>query len=84
MDTDIENWFACNSLGEQLRDLLKKHGSFAAMELEVKKTHLKKKSRAKQGGYYTRVYLANHCHWTKCLATLYVIEPSGRQLSAAC
>ena len=55
------------NLGEQLRDLLKKHGSFASMELEVKKTHLKKKARAKHGGFYTRVYLASQCHWTKCL-----------------
>ena len=37
------------------------------MELEVKKSYLKKKIRAKQGGFYTRVYLANQCHWTKCL-----------------
>ena len=52
-------------LGEQLRDLLKKHGNFNAMEMAVRKTHLKQKARAKHGGWFTKVHLMNVSHWTK-------------------
>ena len=52
-------------LGEQLRDLLKKHGSFKALELCIKKTHLKKKTLAQHGGYYTKAYLMANCAWTR-------------------
>ena len=52
-------------LGEQLRDLLKKHGSFKALELCIKKTHLKKKKLAQHGGYYTKAYLMANCAWTR-------------------
>ncbi|CAE7331084.1 CML24 [Symbiodinium necroappetens] len=35
------------------------------LELSIKKFHLKKKTLAKHGGYYTKAYLTNNCHWTK-------------------
>lgn len=43
---------------------MKKHGTFSAMEIGLKKTILKKKQLEKHGGWYTKVYLSN-VHWTK-------------------
>ena len=45
--------------------MLKNHGSFAAMEIHLKKTHLKKKQLKRAGGWCTKTYLANVAHWTK-------------------
>ena len=55
-------------LGERLRDLLKAHGNFASMELQLKKWHLKKRGQSKQGAWVTKHYLANVAHWSKCMA----------------
>ena len=53
--------------GEKLRDLLKVHGDFASMEMQCKKHHRKVFGQTKKGGWYTRHYLLNVCHWTKSL-----------------
>lgn len=47
--------------------MLKNHGSFSAMEVQVKKTHSKKKRLERAGGWYTKTYLQNVAHWTKPL-----------------
>ena len=52
-------------LGETLRALLLKHGDFKRMEVAVKKVHRKVFGKTAKGGWYTRAYLMNHCHWTK-------------------
>ena len=41
------------------------HGSFAELEVQIKKRHLKSNEKAKAGGYYTRHYLINKEGWTK-------------------
>ncbi|CAE7794199.1 unnamed protein product [Symbiodinium sp. KB8] len=48
---------------EQLRELLKKHGNFKSLEMNLRKFHLKKKILAKRGSYVTKAYLLGHCHW---------------------
>ena len=53
--------------GEQLRDMLKKHGSFGALEVHLTKTHKKKRKLEKAGGWHTKMYLLNVGHWTKPL-----------------
>ncbi|CAE7193221.1 unnamed protein product, partial [Symbiodinium necroappetens] len=49
--------------GEQLRELLKKHGNFKSLEMNLRKFHLKKKILAKRSSYVTKAYLLGHCHW---------------------
>ena len=47
--------------------MLKSHGTFGALEVSLKKTHLKKKRLERAGGWYTKTYLQNVAHWTKPL-----------------
>ncbi|CAE7224525.1 unnamed protein product [Symbiodinium sp. CCMP2592] len=37
------------------------------MEMQLKKTHLKKKQLKRAGGWYTKTYLANVAHWAKSM-----------------
>ena len=50
-----------------MRDMLKAHGTFSALEVHVKKTQMKKKRLERAGGWYTKTHLQNVCHWTKLL-----------------
>ena len=59
--------------GEKLRDLLREHGDFKQLEVQLKKTHLSKLTKARQGGWYTRAYLLSQCHWTKLCPEVFVI-----------
>ncbi|CAE7265711.1 unnamed protein product [Symbiodinium pilosum] len=52
---------------EKLRSLLKEHGDFKTLEMEVKKWNRKTLSKLKQGGWYTKHYLISECHWTKAM-----------------
>ena len=44
------------------------HGSFEAMEIEVRKSFNKTKEKEKAGGWYTRHYLQTKESWTKKLS----------------
>lgn len=45
--------------------MFKEHGSFAELEVQIKKKHLKSKETAKSGGRYTKHYLLTKEGWTK-------------------
>ena len=44
------------------------HGSFEAMEIEVRKSFNKTKEKEKAGGWHTRHYLQTKESWTKKLS----------------
>ena len=45
--------------------MLKKHGTFTALEVHLKKTYLKQKKLEKHGQWVTKASLQNVYHWTK-------------------
>ena len=51
--------------GKKLHQLLKQHGDFGALEVQVKKIHRSMFEKQKAGGWFTRNYLATQAHWTK-------------------
>ncbi|CAE7223132.1 unnamed protein product, partial [Symbiodinium sp. CCMP2456] len=48
----------------KLRELLKTHGNFKALELHVRKTHLSSYGKSKEGQWVTKQFLAQSEHWT--------------------
>ncbi len=57
-------------LGQKLKQMMLDHGSFAAMEVHLKKTSEKSKSETSGGGWYTEHYLKTAEHWTKSWSQL--------------
>lgn len=55
--------------GDKLKELLKRHGEFAKIEVSIKKWVEKKARFDKKGGWYTKVWLQNERHWTKNLSS---------------
>ena len=53
------------TLGEKLHKMFKEHGSFSMMEMAVKKWHKQQTIKNKQGGWYTKHFLATNAGWTK-------------------
>lgn len=45
--------------------MLAEHGSFEAMEIQIKKTLTKSQSEKAGGGWYTALYLKTKENWTK-------------------
>ena len=54
---------ACS--GKELKKMFLQHGSFASLEIRIKKKHIDSQSRAKSGGWYTRGQLEGQQQWTK-------------------
>lgn len=52
-------------LGQQLKQLMRDHGSFEAMEINLKKVSEQSKSETSGGGWYTAHKLQTAEHWTK-------------------
>ncbi|CAE7599833.1 unnamed protein product, partial [Symbiodinium sp. KB8] len=50
---------------KKLHTILKEKGDFKLLEMAVKKVHRKMFGQTKSGGWYTKHYLANQCHWTR-------------------
>lgn len=55
----------CFCLGEKLKEMLKKNGSFKAVECEIARYQKSSLDNTKQGGWVTKHYLAKEKHWTK-------------------
>ena len=54
-------------LGEKLRELLKKHGSFKELELSLTKYRNKAEKEGRNGRWVTRTMLIEHYKYTKYL-----------------
>ena len=52
-------------LGERLKELLKEHGSFELMEVQVRKWHKTLMGNKKQGQWLTRHQLATQYNYSK-------------------
>ncbi|CAE7455056.1 unnamed protein product, partial [Symbiodinium necroappetens] len=50
---------------QKLTDLFNQHGSFSAMEVQVKKWSKSVLGKTRAGGWYTRAYLGTQAGWTK-------------------
>ena len=57
------------SLGDKLREMLMKHGSFKNVEMHLEKYRLKKEKDGKRGRWVTRAFLMENCSYTKKLRT---------------
>lgn len=55
------------SQGKKLRDVLLKEGNLGAMDVVIKKLHMRSLDESKGGGWFTKAYLMQEHHWTKCL-----------------
>ena len=56
--------------GERMRDMLREHGSFETLEMQVKKWHKSSLGSSRSGGWYTKHVLSSQFHWSKCYACM--------------
>ena len=56
---------ALASSGEELKKLLREHGSFGTIEVILKKRLVKSKESEQEGGWYSKTYLTTKEGWTK-------------------
>lgn len=52
-------------LGKQIKQMFAENGSFAAMEIQLKKIHQKTQSETEGGGWVTETYLKTEKKWNK-------------------
>ena len=52
--------------------MFREHGSFEAMEVQIKKKHVKTKNENAGGGWYSELFLKTHENWTKTMPQLYI------------
>ena len=53
------------TLGKQIKQMLAEHGTFAAMEIQLKKIHQKEKSSTVGGGWCSETFLRTEKGWDK-------------------
>ena len=63
--------------GQKLRDLLKKHGDFKSMEVQVRKWHKSTYGKSKEGMWVTKQYLLTVLHWTPCRSQFLEVLSAG-------
>lgn len=51
--------------GEKIKQLLREHGSFQAVEVMIERYQKTSLQGSKEGGWVTKHYLAAEKHWTK-------------------
>ena len=60
--------------GKELQRLLKEHGDFGALEIQIAKKSIKSDKNTHSGGWYTKAYLEKHEHWTKTHSSIKFLE----------
>lgn len=45
--------------------MLKEHGNFQQLEIQIAKKHVKSNKKLLGGGWYTKQYLEQQAYWTK-------------------
>ena len=53
------------TLGKQIKEMLAQHGTFAAMEIQLKKIHQKERSQTVEGAWCSEIFLRTEKKWDK-------------------
>jgi hypothetical protein len=61
----------CWSWGEELKKMFKENGSFEAMEISIRKKHIKSRNQSTGGGWYSEQFLKTEKGWSKTKSQLF-------------
>lgn len=51
--------------GKELQQMLKEHGDFGTLEVQIAKKHVKSDKKKQLGGWYSKGFLEKTAHWNK-------------------